>query len=121
MPRILVVEDNDMILKAICAILKRNGFNVETAYNGKEALEMTEKVDFSLVITDLMLPYVNGLEIIQKLKSDITKRNIKIIVLSAIDNELTISEAFKFGADDYILKPVVAIELLNRVRKLLRS
>ena len=118
MSKVLVIEDNDIILKAMKTILERNGFSVTQAYNGKEALEMVETDDFEVVITDLMLPYVNGMELIQKIKSDITKRFIKIIVVSAIDNELTISEAFKLGADDYIMKPVVATELVNRVRKL---
>ncbi len=118
MSKVLVIEDNDIILKAMKTILERNGFSVTQAYNGKEALEMVEADDFEVVITDLMLPYVNGMELIQKIKSDISKRFIKIIVVSAIDNELTISEAFKLGADDYMMKPVVATELVNRVRKL---
>ena len=118
MRKILIVEDNDIVLKAMKGILDKNGYYVMSALNGKEALEMVEKDEYDVVITDLMLPYVNGLELLQRIKSDVTHRNIKVLVVSAIQNELTIAEAFKLGADDYMLKPVVGIELLNRVNKL---
>jgi len=119
MPNILVIEDDDIMLKAIRNILNKDGFNVITAKDGKEAFELLETAEYDIVITDLMMPYANGLEVVSRLRSDTTKRNVGIIVVSSVGNEETITEAFRLGADDYLKKPIMAGELLIRIRKLL--
>jgi DNA-binding response OmpR family regulator len=121
MPNILVVEDDDIMLKAIRNILNKDGFNVVTAKDGKEAFEMLDTAEYDIVITDLMLPYANGLEVVSRLRTDQTKRNVGIIVVSSVGNEETITEAFRLGADDYLKKPIMAGELLLRIRKLLAN
>ena len=118
MPNILVIEDDDIMLKAIRNILTKGGYNVVIAKDGKEAFEKLENSEYEVVITDLMMPYANGLEVVSKLRSDETKRNVGIIVISSVGNEETITEAFRLGADDYLKKPIMAGELLIRVRKL---
>ena len=118
MPNILVIEDDDIMLKAIRNILTKDGYNVVIAKDGKEAFEKLENSEYEVVITDLMMPYANGLEVVSKLRSDETKRNVGIIVISSVGNEETITEAFRLGADDYLKKPIMAGELLIRVRKL---
>ena len=121
MSNILVIEDDDIMLKAIRNILGKDGYVVITAKDGKEAFEKLENEDYQVVVTDLMMPYANGLEVVSRLRSDETKRNVGIIVISSVGNEETITEAFRLGADDYLKKPIMAGELLIRIRKLLSN
>ena len=68
-----------------------------------------------------MMPYANGLEVVSKLRNDEAKRHVGIMVVSSVGNEETITEAFRLGADEYIKKPIMADELLTRIRKLLAN
>ncbi len=121
MPNILVIDDDDIMLKAIKNILNKDGFNVVTASDGKEAFELLEHTIYDIVITDLMLPHANGLEVVGKLRHNQGNRNVGIIVVSSVGNEETITEAFRLGADDYLKKPIMAGELLMRIRKLIAN
>ncbi|MES2701469.1 MAG: response regulator [Bacteroidota bacterium] len=121
MPNILVIEDDDIMLKAIRNILSKDGYTVVTAKDGKEAFEKLDSGTFDIVITDLMMPYANGLEVVSRLRTDESKKGIGIIVVSSVGNEETITEAFRLGADDYLKKPIMAGELLIRIRKLIAS
>ena len=121
MPNILVVDDDDIMLKAIKNILNKDGFNVVTARDGKEAFELLDHTIYDIVITDLMLPHANGLEVVGKLRHNQANRNVGIIVISSVGNEETITEAFRLGADDYLKKPIMAGELLMRIRKLITN
>lgn len=119
MATILIIEDDDIMLKAIRNILTKSGYEVMTAKDGKEAFELLDNSDYDIVITDLMMPYANGLEVVSRLRSDSTKRHVSVIVVSSVGNEETITEAFRLGADDYLKKPIMAGELLIRIKKLL--
>jgi DNA-binding response OmpR family regulator len=121
MATILIIEDDDIMLKAIRNILTKSGYIVITAKDGKEAFEQLDNSEYDIVITDLMMPYANGLEVVSRLRSDSTKRHVSIIVVSSVGNEETITEAFRLGADDYLKKPIMAGELLIRIKKLLDS
>ena len=117
MKRILVIEDNQLLLKMINFILNKNGYNVTTAETGKEAIQALEQGQFDLIITDLMLPYANGFEIIDRIKLNKEQRPIPVIIISAVINEDTITAGFECGADDYIKKPFTPGELLSRVNR----
>jgi DNA-binding response OmpR family regulator len=119
MANILIIEDDDIMLKAIKNILGKSGYNVITAKDGKEAFHQMETGEYDVVITDLMMPYANGLEVVSRLRGDSSKRHVSIIVVSSVGNEETITEAFRLGADDYLKKPIMAGELLLRIKKLL--
>jgi DNA-binding response OmpR family regulator len=121
MPNILVIDDDDIMLKAIKNILNKDGFNVVTATDGKEAFELLDHTVYDIVITDLMLPHANGLEVVGRLRHNEMSRNVGIIVVSSVGNEETITEAFRLGADDYLKKPIMAGELLMRIRKLIAN
>lgn len=121
MPSILVIDDDDIMLKAIRNILHKDGFEVITAKDGKEAFDMLDHATYDIVITDLMMPYANGLEIVSKLRNDDSKRMVGIIIVSSVGNEETITEAFRLGADEYIKKPIMADKLLTQIRKLLAN
>ena len=121
MSNILVIEDDDIMLKAIRNILNKDGYSVITAKDGKEAFEKLDTAEYDVVVTDLMMPYANGLEVVSRIRTDSNKRNVGIIVVSSVGNEETITEAFRLGADDYLKKPIMAGELLIRIRKLLAN
>jgi CheY-like chemotaxis protein len=118
MAKILLVEDNSIAANDIKRMLHKNGYDVSVALDGQEAIAIVGKDEFDVVITDLLIPHVNGLELIQKLKQGGARKNLKIIVVSGIDNELTMAEAYKLGADDYLIKPVVAFDLISSINKL---
>jgi len=115
--KILIIEDDLMISYTLEFRLKRDGYEVETAKDGREALEMLKRGKFNLVTTDLMLPFVTGLEVLSYIK--LAMPNMPIIVLSGDNAEGTVSEAFKLGADDYLKKPFNPSELSRRVKRLL--
>jgi len=117
--KILVVEDNQLILKVIETKLKKEGYEVINCENGKEAIERISDSLPDLVITDIMLPYNSGLEIVNFVKAKLQK-NIPVIVLSGLGQEKTIEEAFKLGADDYMTKPFSLSELLMRIKRVSR-
>lgn len=112
---ILLADDEQMILKAMEFKLKRDGYNVHIAEDGKQALSIIESQNPDLVITDLMMPFHSGLEVITEAK----KKNIPVIVLSAVGLEDNVVEAFRLGADDFVTKPFSPHELSIRVHKLL--
>lgn len=118
MTRILIIEDDDIMLKAVKNILTKAGYEVLTAKDGKEAFEQLDNAIYDIVVTDLMMPYANGLEVVSRIRSDSAKRHVSIIVVSSVGNEETITEAFRLGADVYLKKPIMAGELLIRIRKL---
>ncbi|PRY11267.1 response regulator receiver domain-containing protein [Pontibacter ummariensis] len=115
--KILVVEDDEMILRALEFRLKKDSYAVVAARTGKEALEKLKSESFNLVITDLMLPFVTGMEVLSYIKSNLT--SLPVIVLSGADEEGTVMDAFKLGADDFIAKPFSPGELTLRVKRLL--
>ena len=117
--KILVVEDNHLILKVIETKLKKEGYDVISCENGKEAIEKITHSLPDLVITDIMLPYNSGLEIVSFVKVNL-KKNIPVIVLSGMGQEKTIEEAFKLGADDYMTKPFSLSELAMRIKRFSR-
>ena len=116
--KILVAEDEPMLLKTIEMKLKKEGYEVIATSDGREAMEQVEKAQPDMVITDIMMPYASGLEIINHIRQKIP-RKIPIIMLSAMEQEKVVMEAFELGADDYITKPFSLNELAIRVKRLL--
>jgi DNA-binding response OmpR family regulator len=116
--RILVAEDEPMLLKTIELKLRKEGYEVIATSDGRQALIEIEGSSPDLVITDIMMPYASGLEIISLVRQKIT-RKIPIIMLTAMEQEKVVMEAFELGADDYITKPFSLNELVIRVKRLL--
>jgi len=116
--KILVCEDDFMIIKAIQHKLQSEGYEVDVATDGNLAVEKFSIGDYDLIMTDLLMPFVGGLELINKIRNELNSK-IPIIVLSTLNNEDSIIEAFKLGADDYITKPFSPNEVSIRVRRLL--
>lgn len=116
--KILVCEDNDVIIKVIDYKLRHEGYSVEIAKDGNAAFEKLKNASYDLILTDLLMPFSGGLELINRIRNEI-KSDVPIIVLSALVQEETIIEALKLGADDYITKPFSPNELSLRVKRLL--
>lgn len=116
--KILVAEDEPMLLKTIELKLKKEGYEVITTHDGREAIAKIEELLPDLVISDIMMPYASGLEITSFLKQKPDKQ-IPIIILSAMEQEKVVMEAFELGADDYITKPFSLNELSIRVKRLM--
>ncbi|SKA18660.1 response regulator transcription factor [Sediminibacterium ginsengisoli] len=117
--KILVAEDEPLLLKTIELKLKKEGYEVIITQDGKQALEHIRKENPDLVITDIMMPYASGMEIINFIRQKMEKK-IAVIMLSGMEQEQVKMEAFDLGADDYITKPFSLNELAIRVKRLLR-
>ncbi len=116
--KILVAEDEPMLLKTIELKLKKEGYEVIATADGREAIERIEKDAPDMIVTDIMMPYASGLEIINFIRQKMN-RKIPIIILSAMEQEKVVMEAFELGADDYITKPFSLNELAIRVKRLM--
>jgi len=116
---ILIVDDEEDVLELIRYNLDKNGYKVETAVTGEEALTKARAKLPDLVILDLMLPGIDGLGVCKKLKSDAKTEHIPIIMLTAKGEEVDIVTGLELGADDYVTKPFSPKVLIARVRRIL--
>ncbi len=116
--KILIAEDEAMMLAALEKNLTDEGYEVIAVQDGSEALKVLETVTPDLILTDIMMPYTSGMELIGVVKSNSDKA-IPIIVLSAMGQESVVMDAFQLGADDFITKPFNPTELSVRVKRLL--
>jgi DNA-binding response OmpR family regulator len=116
--KILVAEDEPILIRTIEMKLRRDGHEVVLAEDGQQALDRLEEGPPDLIITDIMMPYASGLEIIAAVRARAWPK-VPVIILSAMGQEEVVLEAFQLGADDYITKPFSPNELSVRVRRLL--
>lgn len=116
--KVLVCEDDEMVLKMVEFKLQKEGYEVILATDGKAAIEKIKEHSPDIIITDIMMPYLTGLEIIHHVRKEL-KLKTPIIIVSSIGLEKTVLEAFQLGADDFITKPFSPNELSVRVKKLL--
>jgi phosphoserine phosphatase RsbU/P len=103
--RILVVDDNEMNRNMLSRRLLRRGYDVEIAEDGRRAIEMIGDGDFDLVLLDVMMPEMNGYEVLERLQSDDRWRHVPVIMISALDEMESVVRCIKLGAADYLPKP----------------
>jgi two-component system response regulator RegX3 len=115
--RILVAEDEPAILDSVLYALERDGFEVEGAEDGQTALERARSGEFDLLVLDLMLPRLSGLDVCRTIRGESA---LPIIMLTARSGEIDRVLGLELGADDYVSKPFSVAELISRVRALLR-
>lgn len=116
--KLLLVEDNVQLNKALSTLLKRNSYLVDTAFDGEEALRYLKDCQYDLIVLDIMLPKIDGLHVLERARKE--GINTPIILLTAkstIEDKIT---GLDLGADDYLPKPFHTEELLARIRALLR-
>ncbi len=118
--KILVAEDEPILIRTIEVRLKKDGHELCLAADGQQAMEKIKEFSPDMIITDIMMPYASGLEIISYTRQQ-EQGKIPIIILSSMGQEDVVLEAFKLGADDYITKPFSPNELSVRVRRLLSA
>ena len=119
--KILIAEDEPLILQTLELKLKKEGYQVIGCVDGLEALQKIDSEQPDLIITDIMMPYMSGLEVVRKVKQDLSTKNTPVIVLSTMGQESIVEEAFELGADDYLKKPFSLSELSIRIKKLARK
>lgn len=117
---ILIIEDEKDLVELIQYNLEKEGFKVAYSYDGEGGLHMARGTHPSLVLLDLMLPRLDGLEVCRRLKQDPKTADIPIIILSVKDSEADIVAGLELGVDDYITKPFSPRILISRVRAVLR-
>lgn len=117
MPKILVVDDERVMVKGIKFNLENEGYQVETGYDGEEAVEKARTGQFDLIILDVMMPKIDGLQACMKIREF---SNVPVIMLTAKSEDTDKIIGLECGADDYITKPFNILELKARIRALLR-
>ncbi|MCT4619339.1 MAG: response regulator transcription factor [Marinisporobacter sp.] len=117
MINILIVEDDEDINNLICNTLKKTGYKVDAAFDGEDALQKFKESNYHMVILDLMLPKIDGIEIMRRIRGESI---VPIIILSAKDEEIDKILGLRMGADDYMTKPFSTRELLARVDSIIR-
>lgn len=115
--KILVVDDEKLLVKGIKFNLENEGYTVDAGYDGEEAVELARTGEYDLIILDLMMPKIDGLEACMKIREF---SNVPVIMLTARSEDTDKILGFEYGADDYVTKPFNILELKARVRALLR-
>ena len=117
MYKILVVEDDTTINQVICEFLKESNYSVTPVYDGAEALRQFEEETFDLVILDMMLPSVSGLDVLKEIRKT---SQIPVMILTALDDEYTQLVSFNHLISDYVTKPFSPLILVKRIENILR-
>lgn len=117
--KIVLAEDNSILLLLLKFQLEKEGYKLLIAVNGKEAVDLIEEHNPDLILTDIMMPFISGLEVISHVRN---KLNLKtpIIVFSSAGQEEMVLKAFDMGATDFMSKPLSPAELVIRIKKLFR-
>lgn len=115
---VLVAEDNELILRTVEHKLLKEGCEVVLTRNGKEAIDKIKEVSFDLIISDIMMPFASGIEILSAMKA--MGKNTPVIMLSSMGQEEVVVEAFDMGASDFMVKPFSPNELMLRIKRLVR-
>ncbi|MGQ4573294.1 response regulator transcription factor [Leuconostoc pseudomesenteroides] len=117
MSKVLIVEDEENLAKFVGLELKHEGYEVETVHDGRSGLDLALENDYDVILLDLMLPQLNGLEVARRLRE---AKKTPIIMMTARDSVIDRVSGLDYGADDYLVKPFAIEELLARIRSLLR-
>lgn len=115
--RVLVVDDEKLIVKGIRFSLEQDGMEVECAYDGEEALLKAHEREYDIILLDLMLPKINGLEVCQQIREF---SNVPIVMLTAKGEDMDKILGLEYGADDYITKPFNILEVKARIKTIMR-
>ena len=117
MPRVLVVDDEKLIVKGIRFSLEQDGMEVDCAYDGEEAIDMAKKTEYDIVLLDVMLPKHDGFEVCQAIREF---SDMPIIMLTAKGGDMDKILGLEYGADDYISKPFNILEVKARIKAIIR-
>jgi DNA-binding response OmpR family regulator len=117
--KVLIVDDEEMAIKMVELQMRADGYEVYTSNDGREAVELLKEHEPDLVISDIMMPFMSGLELLELIKSE--KKKIPVILISALDDVEVIQTAIGMGADDFVIKPVNMDELSLRIQRVMAN
>jgi len=118
-PRILVVDDEPGIVESLCEALKRTGYQVQTAFNGQQALDAVDQACPDLIVMDVMMPGMDGLQALEILRGKAATRNTPIILLTALGTDMDIIAGVRAGATMYLTKPVENSRIVSLISAIL--
>lgn len=118
MKNILLIDDDEIIQKVLNKVLVQNGYNVVVGKDGREGMDKLGLMQYHLVITDIMMPYLNGFEFIQELKKHPNSIEAKVMVISSITHEASIKDSLNLGVDYYVPKPIIIDKFLQQINNL---
>lgn len=121
MALILIAEDNEINVRLFEILLKNTGYHTATAINGKEAIEMSEKLMPNLILMDIQMPVVDGISAMKEIKSKDQTKNIPIIAVTSFAMSGDKERLLSLGFDDYVSKPIDIKELLQKIKKFLED
>jgi len=119
--KILVVDDDEMTRHFLSHILAQQGFLLETAPDGEQALTLLREKAFDIILLDIEMPGLNGLETLKRIRKDYLKKDLPVLMVTANDQSTEIIQAFDMGANDYVVKPLDVPVLFARIRAHLES
>ena len=120
-PLILVVDDEPTTVQLIEFVLQRQGYRTKAAIDGPGALEAVKKFSPDLIVLDVLMPGMSGLDVCHRLKSDAQTSHIPVVILSALGGETEVQAGLSAGADAYLLKPFQPVELMKYVEDILKG
>lgn len=120
MPKIMVVDDEPDVVRLVEFILQKEGFEVVTSSDGRTALDMLEPEKPDLVILDIMMPLMDGMEVLRQIRSHRTTSRVPVIMLTAKTASVTVDEARQLWVSDYVMKPFDPEKLVVKVKKALK-
>ena len=117
--KILIVDDEPLIRDALAFKLTKDGYDVDTAEDGEKAIQKIESEEYHIIISDIMMPFISGFELVKILKERGT--DAPVLMLTSLNSETAVLKAFDLGADDFMTKPFSPNELSVRIKKLLKN
>ena len=118
--RLLLADDDELLASLLSFRLKKEGYEVWNSYDGKEVKELLGTKLPDIIVSDIMMPYFSGIELIDYVRNELTSK-IPIIIISSAGNEENVLSAFELGANDFISKPVSPSELMVRISRELKK
>ena len=117
--KILIVDDEPSIIVALQFLMEQNGYETLVAFSGEEAMEVVAQHRPDLILLDIMLPVVDGFEVCQRVREKAEWKDIRIVLVTALDRESNVAKGLALGADAYITKPFANADLIAKVKELL--
>lgn len=118
--KILICEDEEILLTALKFRLQKQGYELLLASNGQQAKTMIQSEKPNLIVTDIDVPKISGMELIRLVRNDMAM-DVPIVIIAPLENEGLILEAMQSGADDFVTKPFKPVELVLRIRRIFQS
>jgi DNA-binding response OmpR family regulator len=117
--KILIVDDEPSIIVALQFLMEQNGYETLVAFSGEEAMEAVARHRPDLILLDIMLPVVDGFEVCQRVREKADWKDIRIVLITALDRESNVAKGLALGADAYVTKPFANADLIEKVKELL--